>query len=337
MGVTTPTPSSNHLNDTQYLDINPLGPGTEKIRPLEGHLISPLTKKSLSVTTLPEREETPCYLSLPERQKTPCLSLPEREKTLRVQTPPEGEKTLRVQSVSIQEKQPPVGGRLSQFVSQWERRNAHRSIIRIISEGYRLPFRERPALTRSPFVNSGYVDQNRQNALSNAIQDLLSKKAIEIVHTQNSLGFYSRLFLVPKPGNRWRPVIDLSALNKFLAVPKFKMETPESIRASQKGRMDYINRLNGCIPTHTYPSSISQVPQIPLKRNNLSVQKSTIRPSNGSFSVYKCSERSKTHGPTTTHSHPPVSGRLVNKSTYQREMPLTNPSSSYIWYRTWDY
>ena len=48
----------------------------------------------------------------------------------------------------------------------------------------------------------------------------------------DSLGFYSRLFLVPKPGNRWRPVIDLSVLNKFLSIPKFKMETPESIPTS---------------------------------------------------------------------------------------------------------
>ena len=51
------------------------------------------------------------------------------------------------------------------------------------------------------------------------------------MHTKNSLGFYSRLFLVPKPGNCWRSVIDLSSLNKCLAIPKFKMETPESIRA----------------------------------------------------------------------------------------------------------
>ena len=47
-----------------------------------------------------------------------------------------------------------------------------------------------------------------------------------------SLGFYSRLFLVPKPHHRWRPVIDLSRLNTFLHVEKFKMETPESIRTS---------------------------------------------------------------------------------------------------------
>ena len=47
-----------------------------------------------------------------------------------------------------------------------------------------------------------------------------------------SLGLYSRLFLVPKPHQRWRPAIDLSSLNTFLLVERFKMETPESIRAS---------------------------------------------------------------------------------------------------------
>ena len=47
-----------------------------------------------------------------------------------------------------------------------------------------------------------------------------------------SLGFYCRLFLVPKPHQRWRRVIDLSRFNTFLHVEKFKMETPESIRTS---------------------------------------------------------------------------------------------------------
>ena len=53
-----------------------------------------------------------------------------------------------------------------------------------------------------------------------------------MIDNVKSLGFYSRLFLVPKPHQRWRPVIDLSRLNTFLHVEKFKMETPESIRTS---------------------------------------------------------------------------------------------------------
>ena len=40
------------------------------------------------------------------------------------------------------------------------------------------------------------------------------------------------LFLVPKPNNRWRPILDPSTLNTFLNTESFKMETPEIIRTS---------------------------------------------------------------------------------------------------------
>ena len=64
------------------------------------------------------------------------------------------------------------------------------------------------------------------------MDSLLQKQAIEPVEQPHSLGFYSRLFVVPKKTGGWRPVIDLSCLNKFLKIQRFKMETPESIRAS---------------------------------------------------------------------------------------------------------
>ena len=54
------------------------------------------------------------------------------------------------------------------------------------------------------------------------------KNAVEPVANQNSLGFYNQLFLVPKPNNWWRPVLDLSTLNTFLNTESFKMETPET-------------------------------------------------------------------------------------------------------------
>ena len=44
--------------------------------------------------------------------------------------------------------------------------------------------------------------------------------------------FYNKLFLVPKPNNRWRPILDLSTLNKFLKPESFKMETRETKRTS---------------------------------------------------------------------------------------------------------
>ena len=47
-----------------------------------------------------------------------------------------------------------------------------------------------------------------------------------------SLGFYSRLFLVPKKTRDLRPVIDLSTLNRHMVVPHFKMETQGSVRSA---------------------------------------------------------------------------------------------------------
>ena len=64
----------------------------------------------------------------------------------------------------------------------------------------------------------------------------MDTNTIELVHKKVSLDFFNRLFLVPKPDKKWRPILDLSNLNLFLKTEKFKMETLETIRTSlQKG------------------------------------------------------------------------------------------------------
>ena len=42
-------------------------------------------------------------------------------------------------------------------------------------------------------------------------------------------GYYSRLFVVQKALGAWRPVIDLSAFNKFVKQTKFRMESNQSV------------------------------------------------------------------------------------------------------------
>ena len=127
---------------------------------------------------------------------------------------------------------PPVGGRLCSFRRDWQTNKCSSNVLHIITNGYVLPFLSKPNLVRFPLILSEYKARLKDQALASCIQSLLSKNAIERVENVKSLGFYSRLFLVPKPHQRWRPVIDLSRLNTFLHVEKFKMETPESIRTS---------------------------------------------------------------------------------------------------------
>ena len=127
---------------------------------------------------------------------------------------------------------PPVGVRFQQFWEKWEALGSSPKVVTILREGYTLPFQFRPNLTRSPTVISNYVNPQRQCHLLEALYQLTNKNAVEPIANQNSLGFYNRLFLVPKANNRWRPIPDLSILNTFLNTESFKMETPETIRTS---------------------------------------------------------------------------------------------------------
>ena len=102
---------------------------------------------------------------------------------------------------------PPIGARLHQFWEKWEALGSSPKVVTALREGYTLPFRFRLNLTRSPNVNP-----QRQSHLLEVLCQLVNKNAVELVANQNSPGFYNQLFLVPKPNNRWRPVLDLSTL-----------------------------------------------------------------------------------------------------------------------------
>ena len=124
------------------------------------------------------------------------------------------------------------GARLGNYWKVWENFKVHPRVVLVLKQGYCLPFKQKPPLTRYPTIKSSYSDPVKQKALLESVQQMVQKRAVVPVQNKNSLGFYSRLFLVPKPENKWRPVIDLSVVNTFLHVPTFKMETAEVIRAS---------------------------------------------------------------------------------------------------------
>ena len=65
--------------------------------------------------------------------------------------------------------------------------------------------------------------------LEQEISSLITKQAIEEVSHLHCLGFYGRIFVVPKASGGWRPVLDLLTLNLYLRRIHFCMETTLSI------------------------------------------------------------------------------------------------------------
>ena len=127
-----------------------------------------------------------------------------------------------------------LGSRLQQYAKVWHNLHVHPRVVGLLNEGYLLPFKIRPKLSKIPLILSHYRNAHKEKILTDTVQDLLQKGAITKVLDPITPGFYSRVFLVPKPNQKWRPVIDLSLLNHHLIVTKFKMETAEIIRKSLK-------------------------------------------------------------------------------------------------------
>ena len=122
-------------------------------------------------------------------------------------------------------------GETAKLLENLENLGAGPKVVQILREGFTLPFPILLNLARSPTF-SCYVNPHRNIYLLEALHQFMGKNAVELVQNKKSQGFFNRLFLVPKPNNQWRPILDLSYPNQFLKVEKFKMETLETIRTS---------------------------------------------------------------------------------------------------------
>ena len=63
----------------------------------------------------------------------------------------------------------PVGARLQNYWQKWLDLGAGPKVVQILKEGYSLPFRIRPKLTRGPTVISCYVNPHRNSYLLEAL------------------------------------------------------------------------------------------------------------------------------------------------------------------------
>jgi ribonuclease HI len=133
----------------------------------------------------------------------------------------------------------PVGGRLKGFLEAWKQITDDPWVLQVISKGLPLHFKGKlPPLSAVPKPVVLPKNQAKREALLEAVQSLESKAAVVRCQKMEP-AFFAHLFVVPKKDGGWRPVIDLNVLNRFLAVPTFKMETVQTIR-SQLQQGEYV-------------------------------------------------------------------------------------------------
>ena len=129
--------------------------------------------------------------------------------------------------------------------------------MEVLRFGYRLPFLSAPPLSGAPLPMPSYSPTSIKGAaLEEVTLALVAKGAVELAPLP-SPGFYSRLFVVWKTSGSWRPVIDLSHLNRFVDVSHFQMETIQSVLLSvrQGDWMASIDLKEAYLQVPIHPSS----------------------------------------------------------------------------------
>jgi len=144
---------------------------------------------------------------------------------------------IKLAPIQVVPSLPKIGARLQKFFSQWRKLGGNRWAVSVAQRGLMWEFHTPPPLRVDPWYFNLPLSQEKAELLHLEIMALLEKGAIELVTPPMQPGFYVNLFLVTKASGGFRPVMDLSALNKYIICPKFKMESPRSItRALVKGQ-----------------------------------------------------------------------------------------------------
>ena len=87
-----------------------------------------------------------------------------------------------------------------------------------------IPFCYLSPITQEPREFPSYSSGSLKAQALQEVDKLQEKGALKIVQDRVP-AFYNRLFLEEKALGRWRPMIDLSPLNTFVAFSKLRMET----------------------------------------------------------------------------------------------------------------
>ena len=119
-----------------------------------------------------------------------------------------------------------IAGNIQHHLPQWLLLSQD-SWIRQAVTGYSIDFDSEP-----PIQSTGptyHRTKEEEEALDREIAELITKEAVEEVDFCQAR-FVSPMFIVPKKGGKWRPVLNLKSLNQYVSKAHFKLEDIRSLK-----------------------------------------------------------------------------------------------------------
>ena len=204
----------------------------------------------------------------------------------------------------------PVGARLQMFWEKWSELGAGPKVVQILREGYTLPFRTRPNLSRTPTVVSCYGNPHRNLKLTSAY----GKKCYR-TGTQTNI---PRVFQPTIPGSQTQQQMEANTRfeqSKSLSQNR-EIQDGDSgnhQNLSPKRRVGNLHRLQGCIFPHPHTGTVKEIFEISRPGTDLSVQSSPLRPIHSSHGVHCHSKGGEAYGHSEGYKAPPIPRRLVGE------------------------
>ena len=120
----------------------------------------------------------------------------------------------------------PLAGRIKQFLQNWQLITNDPVILNIV-KGWEIPLNEQPI--RSKLHQQIHINKLEEKTTDLEIESMLKKGAIRLAIPKKDQ-ILSNIFLTPKKGGEFLPVINLKELNKFIPYQHFKMEGLKDVR-----------------------------------------------------------------------------------------------------------
>ena len=125
------------------------------------------------------------------------------------------------------------GQRLQRHVQAWEKFETSRVVRSLVKHGYKMDFVVPPKLTGPNEKFATRLPAEQMKIVRAEVAGFLKKGAVRklsLSEARATPGYYSKLFCVPKPGNKWRMIIDMRGLNSCILKHGFKMQGVKDVR-----------------------------------------------------------------------------------------------------------